>query len=664
MIFVSYRNPALNPQVARLVERLAEEFGSEAVFRDRDCLPGSQNFPETLEVAVRECSVFLAAICPQWKKALFEEGHVHEFTHRLSDPNDWVRREISLALREGKVIVPVRIEAVKPPTEAWLRPFGLERLATIHGPELRTNDFETDFSAVADLLCGLCPDLRVAREKQRAKQPQPTPPGTIPTGPLLPSVAAYLQRLTTDTSRLRLLGLGRHPRISLPISEAYVPLQAVYHPSFHQQEFGKFPVDTSDRELQLELSQVFLHARKAHLRGVVLLGEPGAGKTTGARQLAWSLASGAIPPATMGLPEDITPVFLKFRNFRTALRKHPAGLSEFLCDETHCPNVADPLKNPGRDLWNLPTSKILWILDGLDEVVEPGARQTVAGWLRQAIIDRVDDRFLVTSRYQGYHASGVPLQGDFVEYHVRPLTPAQVEKFVLDWFRSVYSQMLTHEVNSAATGAAEGERLLRVLSLSAYQTGRVLELTSNPLLLTILCMVFDEQHDLPTGRAELYENCVRVMLQHWRKDLYSEERDLKLVPYDAEGAQTVLARVAWWLPAEAARGLAMVADSAGLGRDGRAFLQKMLDETGILAMGGAGDGRCGFLHRSFQEFLAADHAAREGLAQELAVRADDAWWREVALLSLRRSRPYCEAFFGEMLRSVSPRAIPISPTDV
>ena len=64
----------------------------------------------------------------------------------------------------------------------------------------------------------------------------------------------------------------------------------------------------------------------------------------------------------------------------------------------------------------------------------------------------------------------------------------------------------------------------------------------------------------------------------------------------------------------------------------------------------AGEGRCGFLHLSFQEYLAAEHAAREGLAKELAARATESWWREVALLSLRRSRPHCEAFFREMLR--------------
>ena len=77
----------------------------------------------------------------------------------------------------------------------------------------------------------------------------------------------------------------------------------------------------------------------------------------------------------------------------------------------------------------------------------------------------------------------------------------------------------------------------------------------------------------------------------------------------------------------------------------------MREETGILAMTGDAEGSCGFLHLSFQEYLAAEYAAREGLAKELATQAAESWWREVALLSLRHSRPFCEGFFREMLRA-------------
>ncbi|MCY2964459.1 MAG: toll/interleukin-1 receptor domain-containing protein, partial [Planctomycetota bacterium] len=168
MIFISYRIADSNSQVARLEERLVSEFGREVVFRDLTRLPGSQNFPKALEEAVLGCRIFLAAIGPEWKKHQFQEGHPREFKHRLSDPEDWVRREISLALDSNKEIVPVRIEAAEVPSAEWLREFELERLAIKQGQLLRTNDIDADFKKLADVLCGLCAELAKARDVQQA----------------------------------------------------------------------------------------------------------------------------------------------------------------------------------------------------------------------------------------------------------------------------------------------------------------------------------------------------------------------------------------------------------------------------------------------------------------------------------------------------------------
>lgn len=205
------------------------------------------------------------------------------------------------------------------------------------------------------------------------------------------------------------------------------------------------------------------------------------------------------------------------------------------------------------------------------------------------------------------------------------------------------------------------EKLLEVLARPAYQTGRIRELCTNPLLLTILCIVFHDEQTLPTNRSELYDHCIRVLLQHWRREVYESDLGREVPAFDAEAAQAVLARLAWWmhgeqnrtsaplaeLAAEAELGLADVATSSGLGHDGNAFVERMRDETGVLAL--EGDGRCGFLHLSFQEYLAAQYAAMENKGRELAEMATDSWWREVALLSLRHSRPYCEVFFRGLL---------------
>ena len=455
--------------------------------------------------------------------------------------------------------------------------------------------------------------------------------------------------------------MGRSLQVELPIDEAYVPLRTTLTRSMEQRKTDRFDDDHGEFQEDVDLGAVFQKTAQLEHRGVILLGEPGSGKTTGARQLAWRLASGHSRPEELGLPAGITPVLLRFRNLSRESLTQTAGLRTLLEHETHCPDAPDDRQSPAGPLWNGDAGPVLWILDGLDEVGQLGARKKVSGWIQKAIKNRPDDWFLVTCRFAGYFREDVPLGPKFVEFHVRPLDEQQIERFVTDWFSAAYGKLLGKGTRATERAAEDSQALLKILERPSHQTGHIRELCNNPLLLTILCIVFHEERKLPTGRFELYEHCVNVLLEYWRRDIYESDLGTALEPYDAKAAQAVLGRVAWWLhgerdrtaaplnqlAAEAEAGLAQVSPNSGLGCDGHAFVERMRDEAGILAM--ESEGRCGFLHLSFQEYLAAEHVAREGLAKELASQASQSWWREVALLSLRRSRPFCESFFREML---------------
>ncbi|MFN0055875.1 MAG: NACHT domain-containing protein, partial [Planctomycetales bacterium] len=658
MIFISYRIDDSNDVVSRLATDLMEEFGDDAVFLDTLRLKGSQNWPEEIDRQVRDCQVMLVAIGRIWQEVRFESGKFKGFP-RLHDEQDWVRREITLGLKQSKILIPVLINGALPPDEEWLETVGLKGLHSKQAMTLRTKDYPNDFQDLIAVMRKDCPLLPQGTEKKRLKSSDPADVALIPRPS---SITYYLNRLTEETASLALLGMGRGLQIDLPISEAYVPLRTMLARSMGLRGTETFQSGRAEHEEDVELGSVFHKAAHLGLRAVILLGEPGSGKTTGARQMAWRLASGKNSPSELGLPAGMIPVLLRFRNLsRAALENKNDGLRLFLEEETRCALAPEGQQAPAKDLLSHNAGGLLWILDGLDEVIDPKARSTVAGWIRKGLKQRPSDWFLVTCRFQGYFRDGVPLGPQFVEFHVRPLDDGQVEQFVRDWFSAAFKKLLGPGPTSEARAADDSTRLLEILALPAYQTGRIRELRTNPLLLTILCIVFHEERKLPTGRAELYAHCIRVFLETWRRELYESAQGDKVEPYDARAAQDVLAQVAWWmhqqqdrtaapledLAAEAATGLMDVADNSGLGRDGGRFLERMRDETGILALGG--DGRCGFLHLSFQEYLAAEHAVGRGLAKELATRAPQSWWREVALLSLRSSQPYCEKFFVELL---------------
>jgi formylglycine-generating enzyme required for sulfatase activity len=492
----------------------------------------------------------------------------------------------------------------------------------------------------------------------------PTPTAAYVRRSLPVPIDSYLRSLEHETARLKLLGLGRGLQIEMAIEEAFVPLRTMLAGSFEQRPADGLHDGRTPGEQSLELAEVFRTAARLGQRGIILLGEPGSGKTTGARQIAWRLASGHSRPEELALPADTVPVLLSLRNLRREMLAGPTGLRTFLIDETRSATAGTQVQSPGLDLWNRQTGALLWILDGLDEVVDPAARKLVAGSVRDTLDTRPNDWFLVTSRFQGYFLEGASLGPRFVEFHVEPLDNKQIDQFVRSWFRVAYGELLrAHPEEVADKAKVVSDQLLNILQLPSSQLGHIRELCANPLLLTILCIFFHEEQKLPTNRAELYAQCVRVLLEFWRRAPFRPEVGAESNSFDGETARAVLARLAWWLhqevnrtgapleefATEATRGLSQVAPSSGLGHDGSAFVERMRDVIGILAMGGEGDGRCGFLHLTFQEYLAAEYAAREGLASELATRAADSWWREVALLSLRRSRSFCEAFFREML---------------
>lgn len=482
-----------------------------------------------------------------------------------------------------------------------------------------------------------------------------------------PSVRAYLQRLEGQTEKLTLTGMGRGIPVELPIAEAYVPLRTRLCRSFMEREKDRFSDGREDFERDVQLSDVFQFCRADKQRGALLLGEPGAGKTTGARQLAWQLASGQRLPEDLGLPAGIAPVLLKFRNLSSKLLADGHdGLRQFLLQETHSKLARTDEQDPGPELWNAPGG-LLWILDGLDEVMDPAARAKVAGWVKDALAHRPQDWFLVTSRFQGYDRTKFSLGAKFAEFEVKPLERDQIADFVSKWFAVVYRYLALSDAEAQSRAEADCEALLRILDKPVNQIGKMAELSANPLLLTILCIVFYDKRQLPTGRAELYAQCIRVLLEDWRQEIYSDGKNLPAEhqPYDAKAAQLVLAQVAWWmhqeqdrtassmeeLAAEAAKALAVLLPTAGLGRDGLVFVKRMREEAGILAMSGEGDGHCGFLHKTFQEYLAAEYAATTNQAKFLAQRVSQEWWREAALLSLRQSRQHCADFFAEMLKA-------------
>lgn len=219
------------------------------------------------------------------------------------------------------------------------------------------------------------------------------------------------------------------------------------------------------------------------------------GQIHGTRQFCWRVLeegglarsanedSSATPPSglpnALGLPAGTLPVFLRLRN----LTPHHLGqgLRAFITDSLASSNLPSDLASPGPDL--LACRGVLWVFDGLDEVVNEKACVHVCGWIKQALEDRPGDFFLVTSRYQGVQGR-VDLGPAFCRFHVKPLNETQVAEFVSHWYHCVLQKLHGQDADIAEKAGQEMGSLMGMLRQPKYRIGRLRELPASALSCT------------------------------------------------------------------------------------------------------------------------------------------------------------------------------------
>jgi predicted phosphodiesterase/energy-coupling factor transporter ATP-binding protein EcfA2 len=377
-------------------------------------------------------------------------------------------------------------------------------------------------------------------------------------------------------------GLGvAGPRKHVTLEQIFVPLH--------------LEAETPCRSSTLEelLARLLAPSREPSGARVLVLGEPGSGKSMLCRHLATMAASHHDGPVPLlltvrdwvahGEREQLLELAARHATEVLSVRTDPEDLGDFLGEQM----------------------RVLLLMDGLDEAGEPALRRDLRDRIHGFVASRPRVSIVVTSRIAGYHE--VPLNEGFERLVLAPF-----DDFALARFAERWAALVEDEPHERTRRRVE---LLHALTVDPC----IRTLAGNPLMATLVGLI-----DGPSETAvdRLHAAIVELLVVTWpaeRRSTLAELPGMTQVPLLEALSRQLLA-----LPsaAEGDPHAAVLVDAATLdamlaallrerfrGRDrhelrhlARRWGRWLVHDSGLLHE--PRPGRVGFAHRSLMEHLA------------------------------------------------------------
>jgi len=341
-------------------------------------------------------------------------------------------------------------------------------------------------------------------------------------------LAAYLDKVKAENNVLRLGG------ISSDASDPQRRLAEAKNPGALSEVFISLRIDryrgepderalrgAQERELLARPDREQLTALEAlsdpKAARAVLLGVPGAGKTTVMRHLAFRLAEAYLTPQTLQetLPAwqagTLLPVVISLARLADALparseRGMGVQVARFVEQDLQAnsdtPSLAERLWREARE------RGVLFLFDGLDEVA-PDKRQVVKNAITDFLSTRGKCRAVVTCRTYSYGDEAWRLEG-WPAFQLAPLSDDEQREFIRKW----YDALVRNDPLARAMYERKSKKLEK--ALLARDARQLQQISDNPLLLTLIAIIHTHREELPRSRVRIYEECVNLLLLRWQ----------------------------------------------------------------------------------------------------------------------------------------------------
>lgn len=447
----------------------------------------------------------------------------------------------------------------------------------------------------------------------------------------------YLRYVANALDRLELLGLSMKHRPKLALSVAYLSLSVseqdirTRRPRLDAARWFGTEKERGSRSVRVE-------AAIGGARRTLVRGEAGSGKTT---LLDWLAVTAARGEFTDRLHDwnGCVPFAIRLRRYADSPLPRP---EQFL---DHAAGWLAGLMPDGWVHRVLRSGQALLLVDGVDEV-PVHQRKLVRDWLREFVTVFPEARVVVTARPSAVDQRWLADEG-FGSVLLEQMSPGDVRGFLRRWHEAArQADSLPCPPDQLPTAE---RRLLSQLDSRAHLRA----LAANPLLCAMLCALnLSRTSELPRSRMDLYQAALVMLL-----DLRDAER--QIAGLLTAGEKTVLLRDLAWrltlanrseLPRDrvwdyVARKLPSMPNVDG---PPETILNHLLERSGVIRE--PVPGRVDFLHRTFQEYLAAEEATEDGQIDTLVGHAHlDAWWETIVMACGHAQRTQVNDLLAQVL---------------
>jgi NACHT domain len=347
----------------------------------------------------------------------------------------------------------------------------------------------------------------------------------------------------------------------------------------------------------------------------VVLGNPGAGKSTLAAKICRDLALSYADPAIN--PRRATPWCIELRRLATGSEQFGVPLADLF---TEWAEGSYQLSVPdGAFEWLLSRGRLLVVFDGLDELLNISTRQDVRNAIESFCRRYTTTPVLITSRIVGYHQAPLD-EAVFDSAVLLDFDQSRVELYARQWF-------------AIRSGDEPVTVRLQHAAQFIHDTAHTKELRNNPLMLGLLASLYRGPGSIPRNLPDVYDSCATLLFSTWDK-----LKGLEIILPFAEHIRPALRELAWWMfttpklgegvtRPQAVERTADYLEQRRFGSAARAhtaaehFIDFCRGRAWVFTDQGStatNEDLFGFTHRTFLEFFSAEYLAyRKQSAEEL-----------------------------------------------